>query len=111
MERVEKSVVFHHSANVDTQGVRQHRVARHVPDQNEVIRVHMSESGWPLLGDPIYGRLPRKGPLRDIAEAALRTMLHAAHLELTHPETGSWLEFTREPPDDFRQIADRLAAL
>ena len=75
------------------------------------IRVHLSESGWPLLGDPIYGCLPKKGPLRDIAEAAPRTMLHATHLELTHPETGSWLEFTREPPDDFRQIEDRLAAL
>jgi len=71
----------------------------------------MSESGWPLIGDPVYGRLPKKGALRDIAAEATRTMLHAAHLELTHPETGSWLEFTREPPDDFRQIADRLAAL
>ena len=75
------------------------------------IRVHMSESGWPLLGDPIYGRQPKKGPLRDAAAQATRTMLHATHLELTHPETGRWLELTREPPDDFREIADRLAAL
>lgn len=75
------------------------------------IRVHMSESGWPLLGDPVYGHVPRKGPLGEVAARAGRTMLHATHIELTHPETGGWLAFTREPPDDFRQIADRLARL
>lgn len=72
------------------------------------IRVHMSESGWPLIGDPLYGRSPGKGPLGDVARAAGRTMLHATHLELTHPETGRWMEFTRQPPDDFEAILGRL---
>ena len=75
------------------------------------IRVHMSESGWPLIGDPIYGRRPPAGPIGEIAESAGRTMLHATHLEFTHPETGRWMEFTREPPEDFRSILDALGHL
>jgi 23S rRNA pseudouridine1911/1915/1917 synthase len=75
------------------------------------IRVHMSESGWPLIGDPIYSHLPKKGALRDVCERAGRTMLHATHLELSHPETGSWLEFTREPPEDFQRVLADLGSL
>lgn len=75
------------------------------------IRVHLSESGFPIIGDPIYSRLPRKGPLRTICEEASRTMLHATHLELSHPETGAWLQFTREPPADFLAVQDRLESL
>ncbi len=75
------------------------------------IRVHMSESGFPIIGDPVYGRLPRKGPLRTICEKASRTMLHATHLELSHPSTGSWLSFTKEPPADFMAIASMLESL
>ncbi|MDR1828932.1 MAG: RNA pseudouridine synthase [Methylobacteriaceae bacterium] len=33
------------------------------------LRVHLAESGWPLIGDAVYGRAPRSGPLR--------LMLHA----------------------------------
>jgi 23S rRNA pseudouridine1911/1915/1917 synthase len=71
----------------------------------------MSESGWPLLGDPIYGRPPRKGPMREIASAAGRTMLHSTHIEFTHPVTGVWMEFTRDPPEDFRRISGMLEEL
>ncbi len=72
------------------------------------IRVHASESGWPVVGDPIYGRPARKGLLAEAAAAAGRTMLHSTHLELSHPVTGRWLEFTREPPGDFRKVMDLL---
>jgi len=72
------------------------------------IRVHLSESRWPLLGDPVYGRRPRDEELRPVEAACARTMLHAEHLELSHPETGAWLDFTRPPPDDFAAIRDRL---
>jgi 23S rRNA pseudouridine1911/1915/1917 synthase len=72
------------------------------------IRVHMSESGWPLVGDPIYGRPPARGPVAAIARAAGRTMLHATHLELSHPETGAWMDLTREPPADFAALLASL---
>jgi 23S rRNA pseudouridine1911/1915/1917 synthase len=75
------------------------------------IRVHMSESGFPLIGDPVYSRLPRKGPLRGVCERAGRTMLHAARLELTHPQTGAWLTLTREPPGDFQGVRSELARI
>lgn len=75
------------------------------------IRVHMSDSGWPLIGDPVYGRRPKMSPLLGIANEARRTMLHATHLEFTHPQTGKWLELTRDPPDDFAQIHRALKTI
>jgi len=67
------------------------------------IRVHAADHGWPLLGDPLYGRAPR--PLAAIAAALGRQALHAAVLELDHPVTGARLRFESPLP------ADLIAAL
>jgi 23S rRNA pseudouridine1911/1915/1917 synthase len=55
------------------------------------IRVHLAHIGHPLAGDWLYGE-------RD----AVRPMLHAAELELTHPLTGQRLRVVAPVPDDFR---------
>ena len=77
------------------------------------IRVHMAHAGWPLVGDPLYGRglkLPRgatpelAATLRDFKRQAL----HAAHLAFAHPVSGVALAFDAEPPRDFMEL---LAAL
>lgn len=47
------------------------------------IRVHLSESGFPILGDPQYGGQPHKSGLR----------LTAVHLAFDHPRTGRRLSF------------------
>jgi 23S rRNA pseudouridine1911/1915/1917 synthase len=73
------------------------------------IRVHMSDSGWPLVGDQIYGRR-YSGELADIARAFGRQALHAARLELQHPATGARLAFRTEPPEDFRRLLETLRA-
>lgn len=67
------------------------------------IRIHLSEAGHPLVGEPVY--------IRGFAGrviAARRTMLHAFELAFDHPRTGERVAFRREPPEDF---AHTLATL
>ncbi len=77
------------------------------------IRVHMAHAGWPLVGDPLYGRglkLPR-GATPRLAEALRgfrRQALHAEHLAFAHPVTGEPLAFDAEPPRDFLDLLDAL---
>lgn len=77
------------------------------------IRVHMTHIGFPLVGDPLYGR----GPIRqkglppaaaDAINAFPRQALHARRLKLEHPLSGEALEFTAPLAAD---IANLIAAL
>ncbi len=78
------------------------------------IRVHLSEAGHPLLGDPVYGgtrreaRLPATDPVRRAAEAIGRQALHAARLAFDHPRTGRRVAFTAPLPDDFERALSVL---
>ena len=67
------------------------------------IRAHMSEQGWPLLGDTDYG-----GPAQIGSFALSRPLLHAAKLAFRHPVTGEPLQFTLEVPNDFSQMLGLL---
>lgn len=60
------------------------------------IRVHLASIGHPLAGDWLYGTTD-----------AVRPMLHAAGLEMTHPLTGQPLRVTAPLPEDFIQEARR----
>jgi 23S rRNA pseudouridine1911/1915/1917 synthase len=60
------------------------------------IRVHLSAIGHPLAGDWLYGE-----------RSAVRPMLHAAELEMTHPLTNEPLRVAAPVPDDFREEALR----
>jgi 23S rRNA pseudouridine1911/1915/1917 synthase len=77
------------------------------------IRVHMAHAGWPLVGDPLYGRglkLPR-GATPRLVEALRgfrRQALHAEHLAFAHPVTGEPLAFDAEPPRDLLDLLDAL---
>lgn len=64
------------------------------------IRVHMAHLGHPLVGDPLYGGLPRWGMQRQA--------LHAWRLALAHPVTGESMAWERGQPTDFQAA---LAAL
>jgi 23S rRNA pseudouridine1911/1915/1917 synthase len=60
------------------------------------IRIHLSESGHPLVGERVY--------IRDYAGVkipASRPMLHARTLGFTHPRSGRPVRFESEPPGDF----------
>ncbi|MFO7812101.1 MAG: RluA family pseudouridine synthase [Pelovirga sp.] len=73
------------------------------------IRVHLSESGHPLVGDPLYGR---RSELNNIKDQQLRTLirqlpgqaLHAHTLGFIHPRTGEYLEFSSDIPASLRHI-------
>lgn len=51
------------------------------------LRVHMAELSCPILGDDLYAH-------QQALNAAPRLCLHAAHLSLTHPDTGKRLDLT-----------------
>jgi 23S rRNA pseudouridine1911/1915/1917 synthase len=70
------------------------------------IRVHAADHGWPLLGDPLYGRTPK--PLAGIAAQLGRQALHAALLELEHPMTGARMRFESPLPDDLVAVLSQL---
>ncbi len=73
------------------------------------VRVHMSESGWPLLGDPQYGRRASRTPeaIRALI-AEDRPLLHAWRLHFTHPRTGQACQFEAPIPADFQAVLDAL---
>ncbi|MFT3916242.1 MAG: RluA family pseudouridine synthase [Anaeromyxobacteraceae bacterium] len=68
------------------------------------IRVHLSEAGFPLLADAVYGgarreaRLPGGDPVREAAAAIGRQALHAWRLAFDHPRSGKRLVFTAPVP-------------
>jgi 23S rRNA pseudouridine1911/1915/1917 synthase len=77
------------------------------------IRVHMAHIRCPLLGDPLYAGRPKpprglSARLREALSAFPRQALHAAHLELVHPESGELRGWRAEMPDDFRRLLDVL---
>jgi 23S rRNA pseudouridine1911/1915/1917 synthase len=76
------------------------------------IRVHLAEqTGTPLFGDRLYGRVPAEPELRQVAEELGRQALHAAVLGFPHPLSGQALRFQAPPPADFARALDALRAL
>lgn len=64
------------------------------------IRVHMKYIGYPLAGDPVYGRSK--------TVALNGQALHAAALGFTHPRSGERLSFEVPLPDDFQHVLTSL---
>ena len=63
------------------------------------IRVHLANSGYPVVGDKMYGR----------ADKSLgRQALHAAVLEFIHPLTGEKLKLRAKRPEDFQHLIDNI---
>jgi 23S rRNA pseudouridine1911/1915/1917 synthase len=73
------------------------------------IRVHLAESGYPLLGDGLYGGT-RKGDARVKAVQAKlgRQALHAWRLAFPHPGSGRRRAFEAPLPADLRAALNAL---
>jgi 23S rRNA pseudouridine1911/1915/1917 synthase len=77
------------------------------------IRVHMAHLGFPLLGDPLYGR--RLGRCVEWSDATAkivsefpRQALHAEKLSLIHPTTGEPCTWYAPWPEDFATLVQAL---
>ena len=69
------------------------------------IRVHMSEAGYPLVGDPLYGRKQKLNALPTLGhELGLkRQALHAHTLSFFHPTRREELSFSAPLPPALRR--------
>ncbi|MCX5747396.1 MAG: RluA family pseudouridine synthase [Proteobacteria bacterium] len=67
------------------------------------IRIHLSEAGHPLIGEPVY--------IRNYTGSLLtssRMMLHAATLGFVHPVTGAFVSLSSPLPPDFTAVVQRF---
>lgn len=72
------------------------------------IRVHMQHIGFPLVGDPVYGRRGSPAGLNDAQRDAWRAFprqaLHAMRLELKHPLSGLPISVSAPMPGDMQDL-------
>ncbi|MDT8316955.1 MAG: RluA family pseudouridine synthase [bacterium] len=73
------------------------------------IRVHLAKSGHPVIGDQKYASVKRSveiksGDVRDKIISLKRQALHASVLGFKHPDTGEYMEFSSELPEDIKEI-------
>ncbi len=77
------------------------------------IRVHLSDRGYPVVGDAVYGNASR---IRAVADPVLksrlrefnRQALHAAQLSFIHPKKGERMVFTADMPQDMADLRTQL---
>ena len=72
------------------------------------IRVHLASIGYPLVGDPVYGRTRKEHRqlLKDLAFE--RQALHATRLGFIHPVTKRRLSFDSVLPSDMQELFSAL---
>ena len=69
------------------------------------IRVHMAALKHPCVGDPLYGA----DPVLAARIGLNRQWLHAVRLGFEHPDTGEYVEYESEYPDDLQRPSTRSA--
>jgi len=81
------------------------------------IRVHMAHIGYPLIGDPVYGkssptRFLKQHKVPDHLSRAMldfpRQALHAAQLEFIHPISENKISLRADLPADMQALIDAL---
>jgi len=65
------------------------------------IRVHMAYIGYPVVGDPVYGRKKQRFNIKG-------QMLHAKVLGFIHPITNEYMEFEAPLPNYFLKVLENL---
>jgi 23S rRNA pseudouridine1911/1915/1917 synthase len=75
------------------------------------IRVHLSESGHPIVGDITYGAQKRLKTLKSVhlrkmIEELPRFALHAMELGFVHPRTGETMRFRAPWPADLMPLVE-----
>lgn len=70
------------------------------------IRVHMSSLGHSLIGDSVYGTVPKMADSR--LRFFNRQALHAGFLSFVHPKTNERISFSAPLPTDMQALKDLL---
>lgn len=92
---------FHHKAEGDLEGKPVSLVLCQLETgRTHQIRVHMQSVGYPLVGDPLYGK-------QHLMSYFPRQALQAYRLGLIHPATGNHCEWKVGLADDFLALLDR----
>ena len=77
------------------------------------IRVHMTAAGYPLVGDPVYGKrlvIPKNcdPSLAELLRQFKRQALHATRLALVHPVSQEELSWEITVPEDMLTLINAL---
>lgn len=104
-----KAVTHYERVAVFGNGVASHIRCILETGRTHQIRVHMASVGHSLIGDPLYGSIPKTAP--DFAKYFPRQALHAGFLGFTHPRTGERLRFEAPLPEDMQDLLSQLEAL
>ncbi|MDD5344421.1 MAG: RluA family pseudouridine synthase [Smithella sp.] len=77
------------------------------------IRVHLSDRGYPVIGDQVYGNSAKINTVKDsLLKAKIkefnRQALHAAQLSFIHPQKGERVVFTADMPQDMTDLCAQL---
>ena len=80
------------------------------------IRVHLSERGYPVIGDEVYGIASKIRAIKDLdlktkLKELSRQALHAAKLSFIHPLKNERVVFTAEMPKDLADLCESLRAI
>jgi RluA family pseudouridine synthase len=65
------------------------------------IRVHLHTLGYPIVGDPVYGRVNLSTEIEPTATRTVDSVpmcLHAWKLSFVHPHSGEWVSFEAPAP-------------
>jgi 23S rRNA pseudouridine1911/1915/1917 synthase len=107
-DRLKMAVVAHGREAVSDYEVVENYGDRHalvevrlLTGRTHQIRVHLSWLGYPVVGDPVYGRIRCNYQLSGQA-------LHCLRLGFRHPVTGQSLELTAPLPRDFEQARESM---
>ncbi|MCB0417738.1 MAG: RluA family pseudouridine synthase [Bdellovibrionales bacterium] len=80
------------------------------------LRVHLTEAGFPIVGDPLYVRRAAAGLInkldlesRNLIQNLKYPFLHARRLEFTHPKSGEALVFEKDAPENFQSFLASFA--
>jgi 23S rRNA pseudouridine1911/1915/1917 synthase len=79
------------------------------------IRVHLADTGYPLVGDRVYGRrrkaAAKNSPIISALETFPRQALHAETLIVRHLRTEKAIKFKAVLPDDFTRLLEHLCSV
>lgn len=107
-----REAVTHYKVHRRYEGVV-HLILKPETGRTHQLRVHLSESHHPIVGDTLYGAKSFLSSLKDESvhehlSQVGRPLLHAERLGFFHPRTGKKMIFDAPLPDDFRMALEIL---